>query len=75
MKRTGKNSTSVNSLHPTSAGDKLDPALRSWVDNCIVPNLVKEYLDSLQGKKRLAAGAEPVAKFRSIKPLSGGVTS
>jgi hypothetical protein len=75
VKRNGKNSTSVNSLHPTPAGDNLNPALRSWVDNCIVANLVREYLTSLQGEKKLAAGAEPVAEFRTMKPSSGEVTS
>ena len=75
MKRNGKNLASVNSLHPVSAGDDLDPGVRSWIDNCIVPNLVEQYLASFQGEKRLAAGAELMAEFRSTKPASGGVTS
>ena len=57
MKRKEKNSTSVSSLGPASSGDNLDPAVRSWIDNCIVPNLVTEYLASLQGEKRLDASA------------------
>ena len=75
MKRNSKNPTGVNSLRPMSAGDNLDSALRSWIDNCIVPNLVAEYLASLQGEKRLAAGGDIVAEFRSTKPAKGGVTS
>jgi hypothetical protein len=75
VKRNTKNSASVNSLHHPAAGDDLDPAVRSWIDHCIVPNLVKEYLASLQGEKQLAARVKLVAEFRSTKPASGEVTS
>ena len=45
MKRKEKNSTSVSSLHPTPAGDNLNPALRSWLENVIIPILVDDYLE------------------------------
>ena len=45
VKRNGKNSTSVNSLHPTPAGDTLNPALRSWIENVMVPILIGDYLE------------------------------
>ena len=74
MKRNGKKPISVNSLHLIVTGNTLNAALRSWVDNCIVPILVKEYLTSLQAEKELAAGAEPVAEFKTTKPSSSEVT-
>ncbi len=36
----------------------LTPELRSWIDNCVVPALVREYLVRLECEKRLASSAE-----------------
>jgi hypothetical protein len=74
VKRNWKKPISVNSLHLIVTGDNLNHALRSWVDNCIVPILVKEYLTSLQAEKELAAGAELVAEFKTTNPSPGEVT-
>jgi hypothetical protein len=45
VKRNDKNSTSVNSLDLTPAGDDLNLALRSWIENVMVPILVGDYLE------------------------------
>jgi hypothetical protein len=74
VKGSGKKPNSINSLHLIVTGNNLNAALRSWVDDCIVPILVKEYLASLDAEKELAAGAEPVAEFKTTKPSSGEVT-
>lgn len=34
---------------------KLDPALKSWLDNVIIPALVREYLAEIEKQNRLAA--------------------
>jgi hypothetical protein len=46
----GKNSTSVKSLHPASPGDNLNPALRSWIENVMVPILIGDYLEERKRK-------------------------
>lgn len=33
---------------------KLDPALRSWLDNVIIPALVREYVAEIEQRNRLA---------------------
>lgn len=33
---------------------KLDPALKSWLDNVIIPALVREYLSEIEKQNRLA---------------------
>jgi hypothetical protein len=35
-------------------GRKLDPALKSWMDNVIIPALVREYLAEIEKRNRLA---------------------
>ncbi len=45
------------STHPRSLGKrphKLDPALKSWLDNVIIPALVREYLAEIEKRNRLA---------------------
>ena len=37
----------------SNLGKKLDPALKSWLDNFIIPALVHVYLDELRAQKRL----------------------
>jgi len=39
----------------TTSGKKLDPALKSWLDNVIIPALVHVYLDELREKNKLAS--------------------
>lgn len=36
-------------------GKRLDPALKSWMDNVIIPALVREYLAEIEGRNRLAS--------------------
>jgi hypothetical protein len=36
-------------------GKKLNPALKSWLDNVIIPALVREYLAEIEKRNRLAA--------------------
>jgi hypothetical protein len=35
-------------------GRRLDPALKSWMDNVIIPALVREYLAEIEKRNRLA---------------------
>lgn len=39
----------------------IDPALKSFIDNCIVPALVKQYLAEFGPQKRIAESDLPVA--------------
>ncbi len=38
----------------SSVGKRLDPALKSWLDNVIIPALVREYLAEIKKQNRLA---------------------
>jgi hypothetical protein len=40
----------------------IDPELKGWIDNCIVPALVDEYLR----KKTIASESEPIVTSRPI---------
>jgi hypothetical protein len=42
------------SVRSSSLGRKLDPALKSWMDNVIIPALVREYLAEIEKRNRLA---------------------
>ena len=39
---------------PVGLGRRLDPALKSWLDNVIIPALVREYLAEIKMRNRLA---------------------
>lgn len=58
--RNAKNESGVipekrpGSTRSSSAGKRLDPALKSWLDNVIIPALVREYLDEIKKRNRLA---------------------
>jgi hypothetical protein len=38
----------------SNSGKRLDPALKSWMDNVIIPALVREYLAEIEKRNRLA---------------------
>ena len=42
------------SKRSSSAEKRLDPALKSWLDNVIIPALVREYLAEIKQRNRLA---------------------
>ena len=42
------------STRSSSAGKRLEPALKSWLDNVIIPALVREYLAEIKTRNRLA---------------------
>lgn len=44
---------------------KLNPALKSWLDNVIIPALVEEYLAEIERKNRLAVTGD--SEVRSNK--------
>ena len=50
----------------SSNGDNpmLTPDLRSWIDNCVVPALVREYLARLECENSLAPEGEPIVESR-----------
>lgn len=41
-------------VRSSSLGRKLYPALKSWMDNVIIPALVREYLAEIEKRNRLA---------------------
>ena len=49
-KRPGTAARGGAKSHPV----KLNPALKSWLDNVIIPALVEEYLAEIEQKNRLA---------------------
>ena len=42
------------SARSSGLGKRLDPALKSWMDNVIIPALVREYLAEIEKRNRLA---------------------
>ncbi len=50
------------SQHNTAQKSALSPQMRSWVDNCLVPILVEEYLAELEREESACAEGEPVTK-------------
>ncbi len=51
-------------------GKRLDPALKSWMDNVIIPALVREYLAEIEKRNRLATtgGSEVTSDKDGIEP-------
>ena len=43
-----------SSTRSTRLGKRLDPDLKSWLDNVIIPALVREYLAEIKKQNRLA---------------------
>jgi hypothetical protein len=43
-----------SSARSTRLGKRLDPDLKSWLDDVIIPALVREYLAEIKKKNRLA---------------------
>lgn len=41
---------------------RLPAALKSWIDNCVVPALVRGFLARLECEKMLATEAEPTVE-------------
>ncbi len=50
-------------MNAKGSSSKLSPEIRSWIDNCIVPILVKEYLTEMKMETKLAVGSRSVAQF------------
>ena len=48
----------------SNAQNRLPPAVKDWLDNVIVPTLVRDYLAEQQPEKGLATEAEPVVESR-----------
>ena len=42
----------------------LTPELRSWIDNCVVPALLREFLAERRPEEILASEGEPVVESR-----------
>ncbi len=43
-----------NAARSARLGKRLDPDLKSWLDNVIIPALVREYLAAIKQQNRLA---------------------
>ncbi len=50
------------SQHNTAQKSALSPQRRSWVDRCLVPILVREYLAEMERGKSACSEVEPVAE-------------
>ncbi len=50
------------SHHNTAQKSALAPQMRSWVDRCLVPILVREYLAEMEREKSACSEVEPVAE-------------
>ena len=46
----------------TRTGNRLSPELKGWLDNVVVPALVREYLNELESKKLACSKEEVVAE-------------
>ncbi len=51
--------------------DSLDPALKRWLDDVIVPALVREYLAECQDKNQLVESRADVAQFAEVDRVAG----
>jgi hypothetical protein len=50
----GKSCSKTDSMRSSGLRRKLDPALKSWMDNVIIPALVRENLAEIEKRNRLA---------------------
>ncbi len=50
------------SPHNTAQKSALSPQMRGWIDNCLVPILVREYLAGREREKSACSEVEPVAE-------------
>ena len=55
------------SHHNTAQKSALPPELRSWIDTCLVPILVRDYLGERESKNLACAREEPVAEFATTR--------
>ncbi len=51
---SGTKSDQRGSTRSSKLGKKLNPALKSWLDNVIIPALVREYLAEIKQQNQLA---------------------
>ncbi len=50
----GESERQRSSSRSTRLGKRLDPDLKSWLDNVVIPALVREYLAEIEKQNRLA---------------------
>lgn len=51
---SGESERQRSSSRSTRLGKRLDPDLKSWLDNVVIPALVREYLAEIEKQNRLA---------------------
>jgi hypothetical protein len=51
-------------------GAKLTPAIRGWIDNVVVPAMVREWIAREGSENRIANGPKVVAQFEGRDVLS-----
>jgi len=49
---------------------KLDPALKSWLDNVIIPALLRQYLQQLHGEDRKGLAMDSRAGVVSLSGIT-----
>ena len=54
------------SQHNTAQKSALSPELKAWLDNVIVPALVREYVAEMQ-REKTCVRAEPMAKCAATR--------
>ena len=54
------------SQHNTVQKPALSPQMRIWVDNCLVPILVREYLAEMDREKSACSKSKPVKDSAAI---------
>jgi hypothetical protein len=53
--------------------DQINPALKSWIDNVVVPALVKAYIADVERKNGIASASEPgIESPFDVHPLPEG---
>jgi len=53
----------------TKPGLTLDPALKSWLDNVIIPALLREYLEHVRATSRKALAIDSKAGVLSLSDI------
>ena len=53
----------------TKPGSTLDPALKSWLDNVIIPALLREYLEHIRAASRKALAIDSKPSVLSLSDI------
>ena len=54
----------------TRPGSTLDPALKSWLDNVVIPALLREYLELVRAESRKALAIDSGPSVLSLSDIA-----